>query len=302
MSSTNHINGFLNINKHKNVTSNGILNILKRLYKVEKCGHLGTLDPMATGVLPVAINKATKIISILQEGDKEYLVTALLGIHTDSFDVTGNVIYKSNLVPNKEDILKAIDKYIGEIELEIPIYSAVKINGVRAYKLAREKKISYCGKRKAYIYDINLVDYDYPELKLLVKCGKGTYIRSLIKHLGEDLQSYAVVSELIRLRYGKFLIEDAYTINEQNSELTDLKNLIKPIEEIIDLPKAILKDGAIDKIKKGQSPNVLDYLHIPSNAEKICAIFNTKKELLCIAKKDIKNKHIPYTVDKVLIN
>ena len=302
MSSIDHINGFVNINKPKDISSSAVVNIFKKIYKVKKCGHLGTLDPLATGVLPVAINKATKVISILQEWDKEYLVTGKLGIHTDTFDITGKILQTSNVVPVKKNIMNIVDKYIGNVELDVPVYSAVKINGVRAYKLARERNLKDCGKRITHIYDIKLVGYSYPEIKLLVKCGKGTYIRSLVKHIGEDLQTYATVSELIRLRYGKFLIEDAIDIIKKDEEAPDIYDILKPVEELIDLPEAILKDSAVDKVRKGQSPGMLDYLLIPDKVEGNCAIFNTKKQLLCIAKKDAKNIRVPYVIDKVIIN
>jgi tRNA pseudouridine55 synthase len=297
-----HINGFVNINKPKNITSSAVVNIFKKLYKVRKCGHLGTLDPLATGVLPIAINKATKVISVLQRWDKEYLVTGRLGIHTDTFDITGKVLFENNVIPVKKNILNIIEKYIGNIELDVPVYSAVKVNGVRAYKLARESNLKYCGKRTTRIYDIKLVDYSYPDIKLLVKCGKGTYIRSLIKHIGEDLKTYATVSELIRLSYGKFLIEDAIDIIKKDDKTPDISDILRPIEEFIDLPEAILKDSAVEKVKKGQSPSILDYLLIPDKLEDNCAIFNTKKQLLCLAKKDANNTRVPYVIDKVIIN
>ena len=303
MSLIDHISGFANINKPKNITSSDVVNIFKRRYKVKKSGHLGTLDPLATGVLPIAVNKATKIISLLQESYKEYLVVGRLGIHTDTFDVTGRIISESNVIPSKNDVVKVVEKYIGEIELDIPVYSAVKINGVRAYKLAREKNLEFCGRRLTRIYDIKFIDYNYPEMKLLVKCGKGTYIRSLVKHIGEDLKTYAAVSDLIRLSFGKFLIEDAIDLDLLNDDkVYDLKEILKPIEDFIDLPKAIIKDNAVEKIRKGQSPYMLDYLLIPEEDVKNCAIFNAKKQLLCIAKKDEKNSRIPYAIDKVIIN
>jgi tRNA pseudouridine55 synthase len=303
MSLIDHISGFVNINKPKNITSSDVVNIFKRRYKVKKCGHLGTLDPLATGVLPIAVNKATKIISLLQESYKEYLVVGKLGIHTDTFDVTGRIVSESNVKPSKDNVIEVVEKYIGERELDVPVYSAVKINGVRAYKLAREKKLEYCGRRLTTIYDIKFIDYNYPEIKLLVKCGKGTYIRSLVKHIGEDLKTYAAVSDLMRLSFGKFLIEDAIVLDLLNDDkVFDLEEILKPIEDFIDLPKAILKDSAVEKIRKGQSPWILDYLLIPEKDAEICAIFNTKKQLLCIAKKDIKKSRIPYAIDKVIIN
>jgi tRNA pseudouridine55 synthase len=300
MSSIDHISGFVNIKKIKNKTSSDIVNIFKKIYKVKKCGHLGTLDPLATGVLPIAVSKATKLVSILQEEDKVYYVVAKLGVHTDTFDISGRVIFTSNVVPNGKDIVQVIEKYIGNIELDVPIYSAVKINGVRAYRLAREKKLEYCGRRDTHILDIRLIEYNYPEIKLLVKCGKGTYIRSLVKHIGEDLQSYATVIDLTRLSYGKFYIEDAIDLSEEQN-LPCLEDIIKPMEDFIDLPKAILKDSAVEKIKRGQSPEVFDYLLIPNKDEEKCVLYSTKKQLLCIVKKDKKNTKVPYVIDKVLI-
>jgi len=275
MSSIDHISGFVNIKKTKNKTSSDVVNIFKKIYKIKKCGHLGTLDPLATGVLPIAINKATKLVPLLQEWDKVYYVVAKLGIHTDTFDISGNIMFTSNIVPDSRDVFRVVENYIGNTELDVPVYSAVKINGVRAYKLARENKLSYCGKRNTHILDIKLVEYNYPEIKLLVKCGKGTYIRSLIKHIGEDLKTYATVTDLTRLSYGKFYIEDAVDLLEEE-HLPSLEDIIKPMEDFIDLPKAIVKESAVEKIRKGMSPDVFDYLLLPKDEEERCVLYNTK--------------------------
>ncbi|MDY6820659.1 MAG: tRNA pseudouridine(55) synthase TruB [Deferribacterota bacterium] len=292
---------FLNINKAKHVTSTDVVNLVKKLLRVKKCGHAGTLDPIATGVLPIALNKATKLVSMIYENDKEYLVTAKMGIKTDTFDITGNTIKISEYVPEKDELLKVIENFIGEIDLEIPIYSAVKINGERAYNLARKNLISSCGTKKSKIYDIDFISYEYPYFKLLIKCGKGTYIRSLVNEIGLKMGSFATVVDLVRLRVGKFMIEDAIPFGKlKEGKITE--NDVVSINNILDLPRIIVRDSAKDKIKNGQFPNRSECIFLPEGKTYKAAIYDESNELLGVARRIDDKAGLKYKIEKMLVS
>ena len=212
------MNGVLVVNKEKDYTSRDIVNIISKTLKTKKVGHTGTLDPLATGVLVVTVGEATKISELLTSSFKEYIADIELGIETDTLDITGNILKEETVFKTKEEIENILSSMIGSYDQEVPIYSAVKINGKKLYEYAREKEEVELPKRKVEIKEIELLDYRQKEDKVFFKMrclvSKGTYIRSLIRDIAMKLNTIGVMTDLIRTKQGKFNIEDAYTLEQ----------------------------------------------------------------------------------------
>src|SRR6478609_12096076 len=202
--------GLLNVDKPAGITSRDVVNRVQRLVRPHKVGHAGTLDPLATGVLVIAIGPATRLIEYVQRMPKSYQGTFLLGRTSDTEDVEGNVVELPHTpVPSRDDILAAIPRFLGTIEQRPPAFSALKVAGQAAYKLARRGEAVELAARPVEIISIDLVRYEYPELELRVRCGSGTYIRSLGRDLAEALGSAAVMSQLRRIAIGPFQVEES---------------------------------------------------------------------------------------------
>ncbi|OGW49092.1 MAG: tRNA pseudouridine(55) synthase TruB, partial [Nitrospirae bacterium RBG_19FT_COMBO_42_15] len=209
------MDGFLVINKQKSWTSADVVNKIKRVLKIKKAGHLGTLDPDATGVLPIALGKATKVIRYINEGDKEYQVVMKLGEKTDTLDAAGKVIETKEIPKlDKDKIEKILKDFTGKISQTPPAYSAVKVDGVRAYELARKGKDVQIKPRDIIIKEISLTKINIPFIAFNVVCSKGTYIRSLCSDIGERLGTAAHMFSLIRSASGQFKINDAVNIDD----------------------------------------------------------------------------------------
>ena len=198
------MNGVLFINKEKGYTSRDVVNIISKHLKVKKVGHTGTLDPMATGVLIVCVGSATKLVDIITNEDKEYIAEITLGIETDTLDITGNIIKEEKVKIPKEKIIEVINSMKGSYNQEVPMYSAIKIDGKRLYEYARNKEKIDLPKRLVNIKEINLIDdikYINDKTIFKIKClvSKGTYIRSLVRDIASKLNTIGVMSELIRL-------------------------------------------------------------------------------------------------------
>ncbi len=207
------MNGILVINKPKDYTSRDVVNKVSKLLNTKKIGHTGTLDPIATGLLVLTIGKATKISELITDYEKEYIATFKLGIETDTLDVTGNIINSSDNKVEKKEIENVINKYIGNITQEVPKYSAIKVNGKKLYEYARNNIDIELPKREITIYEIELLDVS-EEIKIRCLVSKGTYIRSLIRDIGRDLNTYATMTSLVRTKQGAFNLNDSYTIED----------------------------------------------------------------------------------------
>ena len=210
--------GLLLIDKPKDMTSFSAVRTVKRLCGEKRVGHTGTLDPLATGVLPIFIGKATALSSHLLDADKEYVARARLGISTDSCDITGNVIKESQVSVTEKELLEAIASFKGEILQTPPMYSALKKDGVRLYELARQGKDIEIEPRKVNILEIELKDFDGTEFNIFVKCSKGTYIRSLCRDLGHRLSCGATMTELRRTATSGFDIKDCISLDLLSEE------------------------------------------------------------------------------------
>lgn len=231
------MDGIIIINKEKNYTSNDVVSIVKKITK-SKVGHTGTLDPNATGVLPLLIGNATKISKYLINHDKEYEVVLQLGIRTETADVEGKVIEEKEVTAemlNKDNIEEKLQQFIGKQEQIPPIYSAIKVNGKKLYEYARRGQEVELKPRQIEIYSIQLVGINEKEkqISFKVKCSKGTYIRSLCEDISKKLGTVGYMKELNRLQVGEFYIKDAVTISEMKEKIEagNLENIIT-IEEI----------------------------------------------------------------------
>ena len=222
--------GFLSVYKPVGKTSHDVVAYFRKLLKIKKIGHTGTLDPFAEGVLPICIGNSTRLIEYLPD-DKAYLAFVQFGKATDSYDIEGNVIFQSDKKVAKEDVEQALKKFEGDIEQLPPIYSAIKVNGKKLYEYAREGKSVEIKPRKVTIYKIELKNFDYDNqvAQVYVDCSKGTYIRSIANDLGQVLGCGGYLTRLIRTKAGKFLLENSKKMEDFSSKEIVENNLIEPI-------------------------------------------------------------------------
>jgi tRNA pseudouridine55 synthase len=250
------MDGVINIFKPRGMTSHDAVNILRRLLNTKKVGHTGTLDPNATGVLPICIGKGTRISEYLLEVDKEYIGELTLGFATDTQDGDGRILLSSSKTVNSGEIENAIEKYRGIINQTPPMYSALKVNGKKLYELAREGKTIERESRKINIKDIKILNnHDNREIIFYTKCSRGTYIRTLCDDIGKDLGTYGYMSYLIRVGVGIFKIENAYSMEYLKTLSRDeISEIITPLDKAVEhLEKIIVADGLYDKIINGVS-------------------------------------------------
>ena len=250
------MNGVLIVDKPKGVTSSDVVNKVVKRFNTKKVGHTGTLDPIATGVLVICVGSATKLVEELTCNDKEYIASVELGTLTDTLDNTGNVLKEEECIKTNEEVIKVLNSFIGKYLQEVPIYSAVKINGKKLYEYARENKEIELPKREVEITNIELInEIEYKDNKTCFKfkcsVSKGTYIRSLIRDIALKLNTIGIMTDLRRIRQGKFKIEDSITL-EQLSE-NSLINIIdvlecKNVDLTIDKEKEVLNGAIINNI------------------------------------------------------
>lgn len=229
----NSINGWLNIYKPVGVTSTKVVAIVKRAYNAKKVGHAGTLDPFAEGVLPIALGEATKTVQFCMNNKKSYEFKVKWGEATDTYDNEGEVVEKSDKIPTQDEIVQSLSNFIGEIEQVPPKYSAIKVDGKRAYDLAREGKEFELKKRKVNIYNL---EYDAKNQLFIVDCSKGTYIRSLANDLAKFLQTEGHLTYLKRSKVGKLSCEDSILLDKfkQSVYKDNLMDYLLPACSVLD--------------------------------------------------------------------
>lgn len=235
------------VNKPEGFTSRDVVNKLSKILKIKKIGHTGTLDPIATGVLVCLTGKYTKLVDLLTSLDKEYIAEIKVGIKTDTGDITGNVIEEKNKVISKSDIEKVFSEFPKKYLQTVPKYSAVKINGKKLYEYARENIEVELPKREVNIYLLELIEFNEDIIKFKVHVSKGTYIRSLIEDICDNLGIVGTMNSLVRTKQGKFDISDAKTLEE--IEKNSLKG--KNIHEFLDYPCVNINDDEIKKVVNG---------------------------------------------------
>jgi len=245
--------GFLNINKPKGMTSHDVISRLRKITKIKQIGHSGTLDPFATGVLPVAIGKTTRLIEYLDD-DKEYIAVVQFGKNTDTYDIDGKITQTFDKKVSKDEVIAQLENFKGEILQYPPIYSAIKVNGKKLYEYARAGKNVDIEPRKVFISKLELKSFNYESqfAEILVACSKGTYIRSIAYDLGKNLGTGAYLSNLIRIKAGKFLINDSINLNGLSEKEDVYKNITEPLE-VISYPIYNLNEDEKNRVIHGMS-------------------------------------------------
>ena len=285
----NNINGWIILDKQPGITSRQVVTKISRILNIKKIGHGGTLDPMATGVLPIAVGEATKCISLIQNKSKKYSFIVKWGETTNTDDSEGTVLEKSNVRPTKNQILEIINSFTGKIFQKPPIFSAIKIDGKRSYKLARNNIIVKHQPREVEIHKLtlkNIINSDFAEFEVL--CGKGTYVRSLAKDIAEKLNTKGHVTVLRRHAVGDFSEKDTIFI-DFFKEIIHSRPILKkmlPIEAVLDdIPALALNEIEARKLKLGQKIqfNSLEFKNKFLNKhpnfqefEKLCAVRNDR--------------------------
>ena len=259
------MSGIIVVDKPIGYTSRDIVNIASKVLKEKKVGHTGTLDPLATGVLVLCVGKYTKLVDLLTSEDKEYIAEIKLGITTDTLDITGNILDSSSATTTKQDILKVFSKFIGEYIMEVPKYSAIKVNGKKLYEYARKGEEVTLPLKKVHIYELELLSFYQDIITFRCKVEKGTYIRSLIRDIGKNLGTYATMTELERTKLGIYDIKNSYTlfdIEKGNYKLLDIKDIYPENKKIIINDEILLKkikNGMVlDKFYDGKNKMILD--------------------------------------------
>lgn len=250
------MNGILIIDKPKGITSRDVVNTVVKKFNTKKVGHTGTLDPLATGVLVICVGSATKLVDELTCNDKEYIASVELGTLTDTLDNTGNILKEENCTKTKEEIVNMLNNFKGKYLQEVPKYSAVKINGKKLYEYARENIEIELPKREVEIKNIELLsDIEYIENKTIFKfkcsVSKGTYIRSLIRDIANKLGTIGIMTDLRRIRQGKFNIENSINLEEMSeNKLINIIDILdyKKIELNNNIKKQVLNGAIIDNI------------------------------------------------------
>ena len=241
------MNGVIVVNKPKGITSRDVVNKLVKVFGTKSIGHIGTLDPMATGVLVCLVGKYTKLGSIMVNHDKEYIATFKLNVLTDTLDIEGKVLDTDDKKISLEDMQGAIEHFNGLTYMqEVPIYSAVKVNGKKLYDYARSNEDVILPKKEVTIYKLELVSFE-DEVKIKCKVSKGTYIRALIRDICAYLGTYGVMTDLVRTKLGDYDISDAYSLDD----ISNGKYKLYRLEDIFDLDVRYINDDNHKQIYNG---------------------------------------------------
>jgi len=247
------VDGWVVLDKPVGMTSTHAVSRLKRIYNAQKAGHAGTLDPLASGILPVAFGEATKTVPFVQDGQKAYAFTVRWGAETDTDDSDGKVTRESEQRPECAAIEALLGRFIGDILQTPPQYSAIKIAGERAYDLAREGEVVELKPRPVTIYRLEILETTPDEAKLVMECGKGAYVRAIARDLGRLLGCFAHVTALRRTRVGPFLEEDAFTLDEIEAEGGAAEALLSVEAGLTELPCVVVDRDTAARLRRGGS-------------------------------------------------
>ena len=283
------MNGILVVNKPKNYTSRDIVNIISKKLNTKKVGHTGTLDPIAEGVLVVPIGKALKISELLTAEKKEYIARVILGYETDMLDITGTEIKRNKVHVTVDELKKALNTFVGKYHQQVPMYSAVKVDGKKLYEYARNNIEITPPTKEVEIYSLELIDkplYLEDTIEFTIKCevSKGTYIRSLIRDIAYELNTYGTMKELTRTRQGNFTIDNSYTIEDINN---DNYKLLTIHEALPNIKVTKIDNDLLKKVKNGM---VLDKFF----DEEISLLVDSNNKEIAIYKQAGNNKVKPY--------
>lgn len=243
--------GFLVVDKPSGMTSHDVVAAVRRTTGTRRVGHAGTLDPMATGMVVVAVGRVTRLIRFVQDAVKEYLATGLFGVATDSLDADGAVLEREPMDVEADDVVAAMPRFIGHIDQVPPMVSALKVGGERLYEIARRGETVERPPRPVVIHELELTDFvpgPYPEVSVRVVCGKGTYIRSLVDDLARALGGHAHLTSLRRTRVGSLTVDDAVAVEDLDSVGDDL---LAPTRVLGHLPSVVVDDETARGVSNG---------------------------------------------------
>lgn len=275
------MNGIIVIDKPKGRTSHDMVYFIRRMTGIKKVGHTGTLDPDATGVLPLCIGNGTKVSDMLLESDKCYRAELILGKTTDTQDLSGNVLEEKEVNLSEEEIVKAAESFVGEIEQIPPMYSAIKQDGKKLYELARKGIEVERKPRRVTVNEITIVKIDKNTVTIDVDCSKGTYIRTLCSDIGEKLGCGGCMGNLRRTKAGMFNIDESHTLEEieKLKENGKLGNIILPVDSVfMKYPKIQLNEKQVKSVTNGIR---MTYKGIEGQTYRV---YDNNNEFLCISK------------------
>ena len=280
-SSISDLSGLLNLDKPIGVTSRDVVDRVSRPLRKVKVGHAGTLDPLASGVLVLCVGSATRLIEYVQQMPKTYVATIRLGATSDTLDADGQVVEMiAPPIPSEQEVRSALLTQVGTIQQLPPQFSALKVGGKRAYDLARAGETVELKARAIEVYQIELLEYQWPNLKLQIDCGSGTYIRSIARDIGEILGCGGLIAVLTRTRIGPFLQADG--IDPETLTLETIPGLLRPaIEAVAALPRVILSVEERERITRGQTIEARDSMTLGE-----VALIGPTQELVAIADVD----------------
>jgi len=248
------VNGWLILDKPVGMTSTHAVSRLKRIYNAKKAGHAGTLDPLASGILPVAFGEATKTVPFVQDGEKAYRFTVKFGAETDSDDADGTVVRVSELRPSPDQVAQALPFFTGTIMQVPPAYSAIKVNGERAYDLARDGEVVELAPRPVTILGLDLISCNDEEAVIEAQCSKGTYVRAIARDLGRHLGCLGHVTALRRTRVGPFTEQDTVDLAELEEAAAEAERFLLSVEAgLSQLPCVVVDRDSAARLRRGQS-------------------------------------------------
>jgi tRNA pseudouridine55 synthase len=247
------VDGWVILDKPVGMTSTHAVARLKRIFNAKKAGHAGTLDPLASGILPVAFGEATKTVPFVQDGEKAYRFTVRFGAETNTDDSDGQITAQSELRPTREAILALLPQFIGTIQQMPPAFSAIKINGERAYDIARDGESPALSARPVTIHALELLGADQDEAVFEARCGKGTYVRAIARDLGRMLGCFGHVTALRRTRVGPFIEADSIALSDLEEGGVESAAMRRVEAGLLELPRVIVDRDAAARLRRGQS-------------------------------------------------
>ena len=281
-------NGIINVYKDKGFTSHDVVAKLRGILKQKKIGHTGTLDPDAVGVLPVCLGSGTKLCDLLTDRSKEYEAVMLLGVTTDTEDTSGQIISEKEVNVTEDEVRAAVKFFLGEYDQIPPMYSAIKVDGKKLYELAREGKVIERKPRRVVISDIEITEMDLPRVTMRISCGKGTYIRSLCRDIGEKLSCGACMEKLTRTRVGGFVLSEAKTLtqiealaqnNEIDSILYPVDDAFKEYPEIeVDGRRAVLVSNGNKFLREAFEPEGMVRVYFKEGKKRFAGVYEADSE------------------------
>lgn len=282
------MDGIINIYKEQGFTSHDVVAKMRGILKMKKIGHTGTLDPDATGVLPVCLGKGTKLCDMLTDKDKVYRAVMLLGKTTDTQDITGTVLQEQNVSVTPKQVQQICQEFVGVISQIPPMYSALKVNGRKLYELAREGKTVERKPRQVEILSLTVEEMALPRVTFTVECSKGTYIRTLCQDIGERLGCGACMEKLQRIRVGNFVLEDALTLKEVEDRVANhtIEQFVIKLDEVFSQYPALDMPLKLDKLVHNgnaipeEELSFADFANIPMLKQQPVKIYDSNHQFI----------------------